>query len=399
MNLKKLPFANVKQHPGRTVGLAILVALLAFVVYGGALVVTSLNNGLSSLESRLGADILVAPTSAASKNDLEEILTNGTPGNFYMARSNVQEVAAREGVAVATPQYYLATVKAGCCSYPLQIIGFDPETDFTVQPWIDRGSAEGLGREQIITGCNVTGAPGATLRFYGIDCTIVARLGETGTALDNAVFCTIETVQDLIASARSLGLASHDDFDPDQVVSTILVKVENGYNVDQVIGDIRLHVRGVSAVQTKVMTSSVADSVAGTAGVIGAMMAVVWVLAAVILVVAFVVVGRSRVREFAILRVVGASRSALSRIVLTESAIVSAIGACTGVLLAGVLVFAFNSSLESALGLPFLMPGVPTLVGYAILAIVTTMIAGPAAAAFSALRLSKVDPGQILREE
>ena len=399
MDLKRLPFANVRQHLGRTVGLMVLVALLAFVVYGGTLVMSSLQNGLASLESRLGADILVAPATAASKNDLEEILTNGTPGEFYMNRSAIQQIAAREGVEAASPQYYLATIKAGCCSYPLQIIGFDPETDFTVQPWIDRGSVGALDREQIITGCNVTGAPGATLRFYGVDCTIVARLSETGTALDNAVFCTIDTVSDLIAAARTLDVASHDDFDPTQVVSTVLVKVANGYNVEQVLGDIKVHVRGVSAVQTKAMTSSVADSVAGTASVVGTLMAVIWVFAAAVLVVAFVVIGRSRTREFAILRVLGASRKALARIVLTESVVISAIGAVAGVLLAGVLVLAFNSSLEGALGLPFLTPDAGTLAGYALLAFALAMIAGPAASAVSALRLSKVDPGQVLREE
>jgi ABC-type antimicrobial peptide transport system permease subunit len=63
------------------------------------------------------------------------------------------------------------------------------------------------------------------------------------------------------------------------------------------------------------------------------------------------------------------------------------------------LTLALNPSIELLLGLPFLMPSFATLAGFAGIVFVVTVIAGPAASAFSVLRLSKVDPGQILREE
>ena len=147
------------------------------------------------------------------------------------------------------------------------------------------------------------------------------------------------------------------------------------------------------------MTAGVSDGVAGTSRLVGALMAALWVLAVVLLVVVFTVIGKGRSREFAVLRTLGASRGALTRVVLTESAVVSALGALVGIALAACLVFAFNSAIESMLGLPFLMPDVPTLVGFAIAVFVVTLVAGPAASAFSAIRLSKVDAGQTLREE
>ncbi|MBQ3301452.1 MAG: hypothetical protein IJH04_04840, partial [Eggerthellaceae bacterium] len=157
MNIRKLPFANLRHNMGRTVGLVVLVALLAFVACGGALVLSSLQNGLSSLEARLGADVMVAPDTAKSKNDLQSVLVDGIPGNFYMNKDYVEKIVAREGVDRVSFQYYLATLKAGCCSMPLQIIGFDPETDFTVQPWIARSYGSELGLLDIVTGSKVTG--------------------------------------------------------------------------------------------------------------------------------------------------------------------------------------------------------------------------------------------------
>ena len=399
MNLKKLPLNNLVNNAGRTAGLVALVALLAFAVYGGSLVMSSLQNGIASLEARLGADVIVAPDTAKSHNDLSEILVEGVPGQFYMDASVLDEVAAREGVEVASPQYYLSTMKAGCCSMPVQIIGFDPDTDFSVQPWIARTYGNDLGLDQVVVGCNITGAPGATIKLYGVECAIVSKLEETGTKLDNAVFATNETVQHLINEAVSRGFPPDAHEDPATRVSTVQVKVADGYDADSVAGDINLHVRGAYAVATRAMTSSVAESVSGIAGVIGALMGVVWVLAAAVLVIAFSVAGRHRAREFAVLRVIGASRKALSGIVVKEAAFVSAVGAVIGIVIALVVVLAFNGALEEALGVPFLMPDAGPLLLFALVAFAVAMIAGPAASAVSAKRLSKVDPGQVLRGE
>ena len=399
MNLNRLPFANLRYRMGRTVGLVILVALLAFIAYGGALVVSSLQNGLASLEARLGADIMVAPMTAKSKVDLEKVLVEGVPGSFYMDAAFLDEIAALDGVEKVSPQYYLATAKAGCCSMPVQVIGFDPDTDFTVQPWIARTYGGDLGRDDVVVGCNITGAPGATIKLYGVECTIISKLEETGTSLDNAVYATNDTLRDLMAGSTRQGLPVLADRDPDEVVSTILVKVANGYSVEAVTDDINLHVRGAWAERTRTMTSGVSDGVAGTSRLVGALMAAMWLLAVVLLIVVFTVVGRGRTREFAVLRVVGASRKALARVVLVESVAVSVVGALAGILLALLLTLALNPSIELLLGLPFLMPSFATLAGFAGIVFVVTVIAGPAASAFSVLRLSKVDPGQILREE
>ena len=399
MNMAHLPFANLRYRMGSTVGLVILVALLAFVAYGGALVVSSMQSGLTSLESRLGADIIVAPMTAKSKVDLEEVLVEGVPGSFYMDAAFVDRIAALDGVEKVSPQYYLATVKAGCCSMPVQVVGFDPDTDFTVQPWIARTYGDELGCDDVVVGCNITGAPGATIRLYGVECTIVSKLEETGTSLDNAVYATNDTLRDLMGGSTRQGIPVLADRDPGEVVSTIQVKVANGHSVEAVADDINLHVRGAWAERTRVMTSGVSDGVAGTSRLVGVLMVVMWLLAAALLVVVFTMVGRGRTREFAVLRILGASRRALSRVVLVESVAVSVIGAFGGILLALLLVIALNPSIESLLGLPFLMPDFAMLVGFASIVFVVTVIAGPVAAAFSVLRLSKVDAGQILREE
>ena len=399
MDLKGLALANLKRQSGRTAALIALVAVLSLALSAGSLLMASLAAGLDSLEARLGADILVAPSTARTKANLEDVLVEGTPGSFYMSKDFVGKVAAREGIEAVSPQYYLATVKAGCCSMPVQIIGFDPETDFSIQPWIARSYTSALGREDVLVGCNVTGAPGAQIKFYGVMCTIAGKLDETGTSLDNAVFATNDTVADLIAGSQEQGISVLAENDPASVVSTVQVKVADGYQPDRVAADINRHVRGVRAVTSKAMTSSVADSIGATSNVAAGVVAGIWVLALVVLLVAFSVLGSRRAKEFAILRVLGASRRSLAGVVMTEALVVSAAGALVGAALGVAALVLGSGALEDALGLPFLLPGPAVIAGVAAGTLVLGIAVGCAASAASALRLSKVDAGQTLRED
>lgn len=147
------------------------------------------------------------------------------------------------------------------------------------------------------------------------------------------------------------------------------------------------------------MISGVADGMAGVSGVVGILAAAICLLALVMLAVVFFMLGRARTREFAVLRVIGASRRALSGIVMKEALIVSAVGAIAGIVFALVVVLSFSGAIEGVLGLPFLLPDVGTIVLTAIVVLVAALVAGAAASAVSAARLGKVDAGSSLRDE
>ena len=399
MDLTRYPLNSLRRHLGRTCGLATLVALLSFAMYGGSLVVASLQNGLASLEARMGADILVAPKSASTTSNLESILVDGVPGYFYMDKSYVDKVEALEGVEAVSPQYYLASIKAGCCSMPVQIIGIDPDTDFSIQPWIDHSYGKQLQRGDVAVGCNITGQVGSSIIFYGRSCTIVAKLDETGTALDNAAFCNADTIADLIEGSVEQHVAVLDDNDPKSVISTIQVKVADDHSVQSVVDDINLHVRGVKAVRSKAMTTGVANSMAGVSRVVGVLVVAIWVLAVAVLVVAFWVLGRQRTKEFGILRVLGASSGSLVRELMVESLILSAAGSVVGIVAAGLAMMGFGAAMESALGLPFLVPGSGRRALIALLTLGMSLVVGTLTSGIAASRLARADVSHILRDE
>ena len=399
MSMRQLPVQNLLRRPGRTMALAALTALLAFSVFGGSIVVMSLRHGLNSLESRLGADIIVVPSSAQSKVSFQNMLLQGTTGAFYMDADNLTRVREVEGVEIAAPQVFLASLKADCCSVKIQVIGFDPETDFFVRPWIGQSYSQELGELDVVVGCKVEANVGENIRIYDERCKVVGKLAPTGTGLDTAVYCGMDTMKILLKAAEAKGVSHKVTSDPDDdVISAIYVKVKDGYNIGEVNSKIQGHTRKCSAVRTKSMLTDVSDSLAGISKTVTVLIAAIWALALVILLIAFAMIAGERKREFAVLRLLGSSRAMLIGLVLKESALCSLAGGVLGVLLASLIVFPFTTLIETKLGLPYLRPGISSVTLLGLTSLAATVMIGAAASAWTSFRLSRIDPGTVLRE-
>ena len=315
-SIHSLPFVNLIKKPARSIALLILSAFLAVSAFGGSLAVMSLRNGIDSLESRLGADIIVVPYEAATQGSYESVILQGNPGAFYMSNSVLGEIAEEiEGIEKISAQYFLVSAKAGCCSVKVQIIGFDPATDFSVTPWIERSYGKELSDGDVIVGSLVEVSTGDDIKLFDRKVNVVGQLERTGTELDTAIYCNVNTVKQLMQAAQVKQLVDYNGSDPDKVISSVLVKVRDGYDIDDVTAEINLHVRGIKAIRAKSMISSVSDSLSGVSSAIGVLIAVIWGLSLIIMAIAFSMINNERKKEFAVLRVLGASRGMLSSVV------------------------------------------------------------------------------------
>ena len=97
-----------------------------------------------------------------------------------------------EGIARMSPQVFLATLRVFCCSYPLQLIGVDFDTDFIIKPWLDGELRRALTDGEAVVGCRVVGETGETLKFFGKELRIAGRLHQTGMGFDAAVFVAVD---------------------------------------------------------------------------------------------------------------------------------------------------------------------------------------------------------------
>lgn len=398
MKLKTLPLKNLINKPFRTGALILIAALMTIALFGGSVASASMKNGLDSLEQRLGADIIVVPEEAEAKVELENILLQGTPGYFYMDKSLEEQIAAIEGVELTSPQYFLVSANAECCTVQVQIIGFDEESDFSIKPWLKQCYDGTLGENEIIVGSSLSTKVGHTLKLYGVDCKAVGKLDATGTGLDTAIYTTPDTVRTLIKASQEKGIGVLSKQSPDDVISSVYVKVREGYDISEVAGAINLQVDGVEAVRTRSMITGTADRLSAISGSIGIIRNAVWILAAVLMTAAFSVLAGVRRREFAILRTIGFSRRQLSAEVFSESSLICAGGIIAGILLTAVIVFPFGSLIEQRTGLPYLSPDLFSNVRYAVLTAAAVLLTGVISSAYSAYRLSRADTGNILRE-
>ena len=400
LSLNKLPLRNLKSHPGRTTAILIFVILMAAATFGGTLIVKGVNSGLETTRSRLGADILVTPADAKNEFDAQTFLIQAEPGYFYMDAGKLDEILTVEGVDKASPQMFLASATASCCSAKLQIIAFDPETDFTIQPWIRDtfGGAQKMGLMDIIVGANVTVYDDYILKLYNNDCHVIGQFAPTGSSLDNAVYTNFETIRVLIRSSFDNNLNKYQPFNTADVISTVMVKVKEGYDTNRVAEEIQKKVSEVSTATATNMVSGIVESLNSITRTVSIFSVIFWSIGLLMTVLLFALLIHERSREFASLRAVGASKNILSRIVSGEALTVNLIGALIGIILSALLIIGFSSLIGQKLGVGFLVPNAGQILPLALLSLASVLLAAVFSALIAVKQVSSIDAALVLKE-
>ena len=177
LTMRTLPWRNLRGYPARTTALLVLTTLMAVAAFGGGLIIQGVRQGLGLAEARLGADIIVTPADTGTGFNPQQALTQTEPDYFYMDAAVVDQVAAVDGVQRVSAQLYLASAKASCCSARLQLIAFDPATDFTIQPWIAQtlpDGEDGVGAMEVVVGANVIVFESGIISLFGRELRIVS---------------------------------------------------------------------------------------------------------------------------------------------------------------------------------------------------------------------------------
>lgn len=396
MNLNKLPIKNIFFKIGRSVSLLSFAVLLSIVTFGGVLIVSSLRNGLFTLEKRLGADLIVVPSEVKNSSSLNEILLNGNRTKIYMTKDVLQKLSEIEGVEAVSPQFYLSSLTAGCCSETVEIIGFDSKTDFTIQPWIRETYKDELRDGEIFVGSKIEIPENRTLKFFGHDFKVASGLHQTGSGLDNAVYANLNTLKIMADEYAHLG--EKFKVDPINTISSVMIKVKNGYSIEKLRDYINIHNKDIRAVASRNLTTDVSDSLSSIASIIGVLIVFVWILCLLIMCIVFSMIINERKKEFAVLRAVGVSSKKLSKLILTESVILSVSGGVIGIFLVLLIVLPFNNLIAQSLKMPYLLPNFLFVIALALFTILISAISGAISSIIKVKQISKQDTSLILRE-
>ncbi len=402
ISLKNLPWRNLKGYPGRTAALILFAALMAFAVFGGTMMIGGVRNGLETVKSRLGADIMVTPESAKNEFDAQTVLLKAEPGYFYMDSSIMEEIRAIDGVEIASPQLFLASARAGCCSTRVQMIAFDPATDFTIQPWLkDTRVTEQMGLLDVVIGSTVdwtSAAQDDVIRFYDTECHVIGQFAPTGSTLDSAVYMTFDTCKALIQACRDKGMFKYENLDADGIVSSVMIRVKPGYDIETVAGQIRNNVDGVSVATATNMVSGIAASLDKISGTVSVLIIVFWLLGLTMVLLIFMLMINERKREFASLRAMGASQGILSGIVVKEALTVNLLGGMMGIALSAVILSSFSGLIGESLGAGFVLPSIAQTARLAVLALLSVMVSAALAAWIAGKKVNQMDVSLVLKE-
>lgn len=395
MNIAYVAFKNLKRKITRTWLLFSIVAVVSCTLFAATLFLKSINNALKIGTYRLGADILVVPESAETK--ARSALLSGEPTNFLMERSTLQRVAGIPGVKDATPQLFVKPTSFTCCfNVDVFLVAFNPETDFTVKPWLEKNLNRKLGLNEIITGRSVPVIPGDKIPFFGTTFTVAGTMEPTGMDFfDRAVFMSLDAAYRMADESKTRSLQPID-VGKDQI-STVLVQIQDDITPDRVAIRIEHAISGVKALVADTIISTVRKQLTGLIKAIVIVSIILWGIVLLIMAFAFYMIVNERRREIGLFRAMGASKKHIAAILLNEAAFLSAAGGITGILFGYGLLFSFKGLILHYLKLPYLFPDTIELIALTSGALALSITTGLFAALLPAYGVLRVQPYDAIR--
>jgi len=387
LSLFNIAKMNLKRQPIRTAFLGFLIFSLSFVLFLGTFLMKSMNRGLASFSDRLGADIIVVPQGYNAK--IEGALLRGEPNTFYFDISAVEKIKSVKGVVSASPQLFIATLSAGCCSFPLQVIGIDFESDFNVKPWLKKAVQLPLSDSEIVVGSNIVGNVKGEVKFFGQPFVIAGRLNKTGMGFDNSVFMSMQNAQRLAKEYERL--MRHPIAHNERLISSVMVKVANGVKTRKVADEIRERFKGeeIYPLLSKRMMNNISSGIDSLSLYIKVLIATLYVLSFIVLVVSFSSIFNERKGEFAMMRVIGATKVKVGLLASYEALIVSSIGAMSGIVTSFLVLSLFDRAIIASLKVPYLSPSFLWTISVAFMSFLAISLIAPLASVQTVLRIAK----------
>jgi putative ABC transport system permease protein len=235
-----------------------------------------------------------------------------------------------------------------------------------------------------------------SIKVYGYKTTLVGTLQPTGTGVDQTMFMTIETAQDIARS--SLTTAAQPLKIPADSISTVMVKVKPGTDIHMVALQIQQNVADVTPIESPDLFVAFQNQMNGLLWGFFVLTLIMWGLAALMLGVNFSMAANQRRREIAVLRAVGAMPGFVFRLVLIEASLLAAGGAVAGITIAVLFFLLFKNAITASLKIPFLFPSASSLAGLFGVGLGLAIIVVILSALVPAIRISKQELAIAMRD-
>ena len=212
LTLRLVPVKNIRAHPVRAAIILVLALAQAACVFVGFVALDGMRAQLSLAERRLGADLVVYPTTCLNQVDKRQLSMLGTPAQCDQPRAALSRMDANEDISAVTVQLAIADTQPD--GTPLWIVGYDPATDFVISPWIAEGEGAAPPTGTVAVGAAVRQDPDGQVTLFGKQWSVGAHLEATGTDTDTIVFVTMDTLRQVIAASTESGVDTYASPEP-----------------------------------------------------------------------------------------------------------------------------------------------------------------------------------------
>ena len=390
---KSLALENIRRKPYRTAALISLIALSSAVLFATLILVASLKAGIYGIQSRIGADLMIVPEGYEA--DMEGVLLSGQPSYFYLSKDLEEIIKEVEGVEKVTSQFYLTSLSESCCDFPIQIIGFDEKTDFIVKYWAKKKlPLSALSSEEIILAGSNISTEKNEVTFFSTSHQVSAKLAKSGSGLDNVIFVNLPALQKMYEAALAKGFGFISDGDTSSKTSVIFVKLKEDYKSDGLALKIKNAIGSkekIQIIQSQKFVSNFAKKLSSFLIFIYINCILVFLISVLTLGIVFSLSINERLREFSILRVLGADYAKLRSIIFSEARLLGSIGALSGLFITSLILLPFNIIIAEKLDLPFAMSSPAQIFLFALAVFFISLASCLLASLFSAVKISRLE--------
>ena len=324
-----------------TVTITALTVLVFVMVMG---IFQTVTQGLALSRERLGADAILMPKYSNAKGD--DLLFTAMPENIYMPIEVVEQAKQLDGVAAMSPQFYCQTLALGCCDpgEEARIIGYDPETDFILTPYLDEEHRSGINQEQVIVGNAYEDEDlvGMNYMILGRIFKVVSVLQPTGTGMDSTFFMDWHTAQDMCLESEVLR-ENWTKRDPHDYISVIMIKFEEGVDPNTFVRQVEESGMEAKVLLTGETISDLQGQLEVTMRVMFALWAASLLIAVLSLVGRFNALAKERKKEIGLLRAIGLKKGQVFRLIIGETCTMALMG---GLLGSGIALICMNPVIE-----------------------------------------------------
>lgn len=396
LNITSLAVKNLRRKIIRSLLLFLSVTVVTGTLFSATIFISSMKNALKIGTYRLGADVLVVPEKYAA--DARSALLAGEPTSFYMNRDVLDKVRKVEGVRRASPQLFIKPTSFTCCySVDAFLVAFDPVSDFTITPWLEKNLKKPLVGNEIITGRGMPVIAGDSIAFFGTPFKVVGTMEPTGIKFfDQSIFMTMDAAYKMAEASKTRSMQPIK-LSRDQI-STVLVQVEDGITPDRVAIRIEHDVDGVRAIASDEVISTVRKQLMGLLKGILIISLLLWILSLLMMGFVFYMIVNERQRELGLLRSMGAKRRHVFALIITEAIFISGLGGLAGLVSGSGLLLAFKDLLLQHLKLPYLLPDIVFLIELIVGAIIFSLMTGILSSLLPAVLASRMEPYEAIRK-